>query len=369
MSGAGLAATGGGNTWVGLQSNAWGKLTFGRHDLHYGKVGDSWNAAGAGSLQAWSEGVFGSIGKPTAAGATTARGTTQAATASWTRTNQVVRWDSPNWNGFDGTIAWSANPLTQGSGGASTGGDLGQGLPGTGGNFGSVITRKGDGWNINPRYNAANWGVEYSYWNAKGDVNSGGVNPGTISCNNVAVVAASPTCATASGSTLQGGQTLVQDDQRSDVISGYWNIAGFRLGLAWNRSKTTSIASGLTTGDRQAWAVPISYTMGPHLFGFVYVRANDSKDVTIGGINATNTAGTLTNVSGSDTGAHMYTLTYQYELSKRTALGLTFSQLTNKANANYAFFYNSSNVFGSANTGVLAGERQQLMAATIRHFF
>ena len=213
---------------------------------------------------------------------------------------------------------------------------------------------------------------EYSYWNAKGDVNSGGVQQGTISCNNAAALAAQGivACAdTPSGASLASGQLAIQDDQRSDVVSGYYKFGGFRLGLAWNRSKTTNVASGYISGDRQAWAVPISYTMGPHLFGFVYVRANDSKDVTIGGINGTNTAGTNTFVSGSNTGASMYTLTYQYDLSKRTALGLTFSQLTNKANAAYGFFYNTANVFGSANTGVLAGEKQQLMAATIRHFF
>jgi predicted porin len=358
LNGAGLAGTGGGNTWVGLQSNAWGKLTFGRHDLHYGKIGDSWNSAGAGSLQAWSSGIFDSIGRPTGTG------TSQAALANQSRTNQVVRWDSPNWSGFDGTIAWSANPLTQGAGGASTGGDLGVGLltvpntvPPT-----QYNRRRGDGWNINPRYNAANWGVEYSYWNAKADLNTAGSNLPIWTCNNsAAIVPATGLCTNNVGGTVAGVNSAIQDDQLSHVVSGYYNIAGFRLGLAWNRSRTTSPASGMITGDRQAWAVPISYTMGPNLFGFVYVKANNSKDVT--------NPITLANISGSGTGAKMYTLTYQYELSKRTALGLTYSEMKNDANANYGFFYNSPTAFGSTNANVLSGEKSRLMAATIRHFF
>lgn len=348
--------TGGGNTWVGLQSKSWGKLTFGRHDLHYGRSGDSWSAAGAGSLQSWGSALFDSIGKPTAATATTARSSgAHSALASMSRTNQVIRWEAPNWQGFDGTIAYSANPLTAGGGNASTGGDLGVGLPGAGPNVGQVITRKGQGWNINPRYTAANWNIEYSYWNAKGDVNSAGISVGNATCVNAA---SGCTGATVAGATA--GQGLIQDDQRSDVLAGGFKWSGWTFGLGWNRSKTTNVATGLVTGDRSAWSLPISYTTGPHLFGFVYVKANDSKDIT-------NAAGAQ--VSGSDTGAKMFTLNYQYALSKRSSLGLTWSQITNSVAGNYNMFYNTPTAFGSANTGALPGEKIQLIAATVRHNF
>ena len=385
----GLGSPMSGSTWVGLQSATWGKLTFGRHDLHYMKGGDTWNTAGAGSLQSNADALFGSIGKPTnptncaavaavvvadtgavtrtltaAVGATaSAKGTgSHSALASQSRTQQVVRWESPNWNGFDATIAFSANPLTQGSGGASTGGDLGMGLTGTGSNTGTVITRKGAGWNINPRYTASNWYVEYSYWNAKGDINSGGTSWANPTCNNAASNALCTTAAATSS-----GQSLIQDDQRSDVVAGrvMWN--GWTFGVGWNRAKTTNVASGLITGDRSAWTLPISYTTGPHLFGFFYANANDSKDVwTTSGTTPTTV---LTPVSGADSGAKMFTLTYQYDLSKRTALGLSASQLTNSAAANYNFFYNGPTAFGSANSTTLPGERAQLLAATIRHNF
>ena len=64
----------------------------------------------------------------------------------------------------------------------------------------------------------------------------------------------------------------------------------------------------------------------------------------------------------------MNTLTYEYNLSKRTALGLTYSQIANKSNAAYGFFYNSPTAFGSNNAGSFAGEKNRLMAATSPFF-
>src|ERR1035437_5336557 len=87
---------GSGNTFVGLKSNSWGMLTIGRWDLHYGKAGDA-TADKAGALQATAISLFDYIGA--------------APIANTTRTNNVVKWDSPNWNGFTGTVAWSANPI------------------------------------------------------------------------------------------------------------------------------------------------------------------------------------------------------------------------------------------------------------------
>ena len=399
--GAGFAATGGGNTWVGLDSKSWGRLTMGSHDLHYGKGGDSINSAGAGSLQMWSSSIFDSIGKPAPAAAAAAAGGVVAATAtgahsslaSQSRTRGVVRWDSPNFNGAEVLIAWSAHPLCPGSGGGCTGGDLGQnvapgstlawnagnaggtnGLAGTGPNAGQMITRKGDGWNINPKYNAANWGVEYSYWNAKGDLNN------QSNVNLLTPVTLTTVGTTTAPAVVNTTGYSAQDDQRSDVIAGYYTTSGFRIGLAWNHSKTTAPASGLVTGDRTSWVFPVSYNTGPHTFAMAYTKANDSKDITRNTgtawgqtsgqypITAATTGYSYT-VSGAGTGASMFTMGYQYDLSKRTALGLSYGRLANRAAANYGFFYNAQTVFGSANAGASPGETHSLAAATIRHNF
>jgi len=172
------------------------------------------------------------------------------------------------------------------------------------------------------------------------------------------------------GATYNAGLAgwAVQDDQRSHVLAGYYTWGGLRVGLAWNTSRTTSPATGLVTGDRQSWVVPASYTTGPHTFAAAYTRANDSKDVTA----TTGTAaarGVDYTVSGANTGANMWTVGYGYDLSKRTALGLSYGRLQNKSAANYGFFYNAQTAFGSANGTANPGETHSLFSATIRHNF
>ncbi len=344
-----------GATFVGLKSKTWGQVTFGMHDLMYGKGGDYWNGGGAGTVEGFSAGVFDSIARPIAGNTVAPRSTNNAGLASITRTHQVVRWDAPNWNGFDGTIAWSANPLTLGGGNVSAGGDLGVGLPGTGPNVGQTITRKGNGWYINPAYHGRNWNVQYAYWNAKGDINSAGYNTATVLCINAATG-----CTGLGAPAVISGQSLIQDDQRADLLAGNITLGSWYVGLSWNRAKTTNVASGLVTGDRSAWSIPVSYTTGPHLIGFNYVRANDSKDVT---------SVTGANISGNDSGAKLMSLVYQYSLSKRTLLGLTWVQLKNSNNAAYNLFYNSPTAFSGANTNTLTGETVQFVGAQMRHAF
>lgn len=350
-------AVGGGNTWVGLRSKSWGTLTLGRHDLHYGKAGDD-TAAKAGSLLMIASSIFDVVGGPTASGAASARTTTGRAIAGQTRTQNVVRWDSPQWGIFSGTVAWSSNPLQAGGGGQNVEGDLhlsngttvvggaNTGLTGTGPQAGNVIRRKGQGWNLNPKLTGRNWFVEYSHWRAKQDTNV----QSTITIN-------------ATAGTL--ANTAVQHDQKSDVLAGNMRFGGFKIGLAYNRSKTTDPASGYVSGDRKAWSIPLSYTWGPHSVAGHYTRVGDSKNVVVAGA----TTATDVTVSGSDTGAHMWAIAYDYSLSKRTHIGLSYAQLRNKSNAAYGMFYNAQTAFGSASAGSLAGEDSRLFAATIRHNF
>ena len=130
-----------GNTWVGLRSKTLGTLTLGRHDLHYGSQPDD-IASKAGALMASSVSLMDS--------------TIAGAIAGNTRTPNVVRYDTPNWNGFTATVAYSTNP-----GGVEA--DIAN-TP-----AGGTSLRKGRAWNFAPKYTAKNWGVGYSYWSAKAD--------------------------------------------------------------------------------------------------------------------------------------------------------------------------------------------------------
>ena len=351
-------AVGGGNTWVGLRSKSWGTLTFGKHDLHYGKAGDD-TAAKAGSLLMISSSIFDVVGGPNASTATNVVSTTGRGMAGQTRTNNSVRWDSPQLGIFSATVAFSTNPLQAGGGGSNVEGDLhlsngtavagaaNTGIAGTGGQFGQMVRRKGNGWNLNPKLTGSNWFVEWSHWRAKQDTNNSSSLTFSGTAGTVAV-------------------TAVQHDQRSDVLAGNMRFGGFKIGLAWNRGRTTDPASGLVSGDRTGWAVPLSYTWGRHSVAGHWTKVRASENVTIGG--AAGTAGNVT-VSGSGTGAQMWAIAYDYSMSKRTSIGLSYAQLRNQANANYSLFYNSQTAFGSAGTASLAGEDSRLVAATLRHNF
>jgi predicted porin len=199
----------GGNTWVGLRGNSWGTVTLGRHDLHYGKQPDD-IAVKAGALQAASVSLMDFV----------SNGTTAIAGA--TRTNNVLRYDSPNWSGFAFTAAYSSNPTTQEA-------DLTSGA------------RKGNAYNLNPTYTANNFGVGWSYWNQKADAAGAG------------------------------------SDQKSNVFYGYWTGGGFKVGAALNNSKVENGTTGAVQFDRRAWTIPVSWTSGSHNVYAHYTKANKDK--------------------------------------------------------------------------------------------
>ena len=115
---------------------------------------------------------------------------------------------------------------------------------------------------------------------------------------------------------------------------------GLKIGLLWDRLKAHETANAVAAGTgnmaRTAWAIPVSYTTGPHAFGITYARAgaiNASASVAV-----TNTAVKL---ADNNTGAHFWTLGYQYALSKRTNLWANYSKITNGSGAAYDFDSNA----------------------------
>ena len=281
---------GSGNTWVGLNSKSWGRVTMGRHDLHYGKAPDD-TAAKAGALGATAISLFDYIN-----GSSVANGS---------RTQNVVRYDMPTWNGLDAIVAWSANPT------GTTDADMSALNPTTN------TSRKGDGWNINPQYTNGPFQIGYSYWRAK-----------------------------------QDAPTAVTYDQRGDSLYGYYKFGGFKIGLGWNKSRFDNPTTSTLVIERSAWSLPMSYVTGPHNFVGHYTRANGASGV----------AGTINN-----SGARMVTFAYVYDLSARTSVGLSYAKINNDAAASYNFFTSGS--LGSADATVAAGESPRLLQGTIRHAF
>ena len=268
-----------GNSHVGLRSKTWGRIFFGRQDLHYFNT-ESNMTAKANSLRADPISLI-AYGAAYGAAGTAVNG--GVAIANATRTQNVVHYTTPNWSGFTAIVAYSSNPS------------------GTDADINSVV-RRGYAWNVNPNYAAANWQVGYSYWKSKPDA-----------------------------TTAVSLATAATGDQRSDRIYGSYTFGfGLKIGGAWDRSKITAGGvggNGTTLSKRDVWSIPIGYYFGNHNINFHYTWAQKDK---------------APGANGLDTKADMWAIGYAYDLSKRTSVGVTYASINNHTNAGYNFFTGGS---------------------------
>lgn len=319
QSGAGLVGGGGntanvvsGNSHFGLRSKDWGRIFFGRQDLHYFNTES--NIADKGSLRSSSVSLLSYIGGTAIAGAT--------------RTQNVVHYTTPNWGGFTLIAAYSSNPNSQET-------DIGAGTA-AGCTAGGVAAapancfRKGSAWNLNPNFAAANWQVGYSYWQSKPDAAAS--TPAQAAFSAVAVAA--------------------PVDQRADRLYGSYVFPfGLKIGLAWDKSRLRSTVGAGDLARRDAWSLPASYNWGNHTVHLNYTKANDDK------------------VTAGDQGATMWAVSYSYDLSKRTSAAVTYAAISNKAAGTYNFFTSTSLGLGGSAGGIQAGEDPKMWGVTLRHAF
>ncbi len=228
------------------------------------------------------------------------------AIAGGTRTPNIIHYTTPNWGGFTMIAAYSTSP----NAGTSVEADIGS------------TFRKGRAWNLNPNMAGRNYVLGYSYWNQKNDLLG-----------------------------MAGGNALASADQRGDRLYGSYRWDGLRVGLAWDKSKLKGATNGVVLSNRTAWSLPVSYTWGANEIHGHYTKARDDKAT-----------------AGVNDGAKMFALSYQYSLSKRTALALTYAKITNETGAFYQLF-TSGGALGSASAGVAAGEDPRILAATVLHSF
>jgi predicted porin len=287
-----LNEIGTGNTFVGLRSKTMGTVVLGRRDTHFGGRYTSGGRItdAAGALQSSACGVF--CYAPTGRGGVVAVGVVG-------RTQNILAYDTPRWGGFGATIAYSPN------------------APGVEADSTST-SRAGRAWNLNPYYLASNWGIEWSHWDQKNDA-----------------------------------PTATSQDQRSDILGGYFTMSGFRVGLAWDKTKLKNALTGVEEINRTVWALPLSYNTGPHTGYFEYTKAKDA-------------GGTLG--SAVQDGAKVISIGYNYALSKRTAVAVVYSKLTNDTGAAYQTYSNTGGSGNAAST-LGPGEDGRLMALTIKHSF
>jgi predicted porin len=299
-----------GNNHVGLRSKQWGRIFFGRQDLHYfGRESDL--GAVANDLQSDSVSLLAFVGGAGMASLGFQAAGTPAAIAAATRTPNVVHYTTPNWGGFSGVIAYSFNP-------AGTGVEADIATTAT-----TVTTRKGYAWNVAPTFEGRNFTIGYSYWSSKND------------------------------------NSIVAANQRGDRLFGSYRWGGFRIGAAWDKSKVTNEGGAInavtlsnTVARRDAWSIPVEYKWGSHWIGGHYTKANDDKAT-----------------SNINDGAKMWAIGYNYSLSKRTTVGVTYASITNDAGAIYTPFTSNGGLGAGTPHQALAGEDPRFWSMTIRHVF
>lgn len=144
------------------------------------------------------------------------------------------------------------------------------------------------------------------------------------------------------------GDVVNQADQRS--TRGWFSYSfpfGLKVGVMIDQSKLRNLVTAGDFAKRTAWFIPVSYTFGNHAVYAKYGRAGD--------------------VSGTDnTGARQWGIGYDYALSKRTAIGASYSNLRNDSAATYDF-KGVAGTNGATATGVGDDARQYYVG--IKHSF
>ncbi len=196
------AGIGTGNTGVGLEGH-FGRVTLGRWDLHYNE-GTSLERQKALSDQTWAtQGLLSQVN-----GNVIAR---------VSRSNNVIKYDTPNLNGLNATIAYSSNPA------------------GSDGNVQADADKDG-AYQVAARYQNGPFDAGISFWhyNVEGVTNNG--------------------------------------DQRAARGWFGYRSGGWQIGVVIDQSKRRPAANANLV-RRTAWALPVSYVTGPHAFHFHYARA------------------------------------------------------------------------------------------------
>jgi predicted porin len=309
------------NSGIGLRSNAWGEILMGIWDVHYQEIYAVDSHILKGTSNSNTLGIFNQFGTSLSGGPITIGA----------RYSNVIRYQSPSWSGFNVRAAY-VRPT--------------DGIPP---NTPGVITdnAKNRAYNIVPNYSSGPLYLAWSYLKDKDitSVASGG-----------AAAAGGP------GAVIPAGALL--DIVSNRFFAAYTFPMGFKVGFVYDQSKATGrTAAGSGDLKRDAWAIPLSYTTGPHAIFFNYAKAKSWKGSAVDGATAT-IGGTTYSFTG-DTGARMISLGYQYELSKRTNVHLTYAQIRNDALAGYDFF---SAPVGAATT-TATGADPRVYSIGLRHAF
>jgi predicted porin len=230
-------------------------------------------------------------------------GTISNSIANASRSSNVIRYDLPTMGGLNGYFAYSTAPFGT------------EGAPGA--------TSKGNGYALQLTYASGPLTIGGSLWKAKGE-------------NRAVPAVLTPIV-----------------DQKAFTLAGGWNFGFATVGLTLDRSQISPTYIGVASADakRNAWSIPVTVPMGAGTFLFTYTKAGDVK---------------VNGATAADSGASLWSLGYDYALSKRTSVGVSYAVLDNKGNANYSLYTQGS--LGSTFAPGYGVDQKQLYLG-IRHAF
>ncbi len=314
-----------GNIHVGLRSKDLGTLKLGRQDIHYTEQAISILPAGM-YLAANQAPIAYAVGSSTI--------------ANWSRTPNLVWFESNRLSGIQASLGYSTNPVRS-STTTEVENDVGS----------SVKQRAGSGTWAKLNYQNGPVDLTYSRYSAKSDY------------------IGSAAYATNTGSSGTG--LNAQNDQLSSTLLAKYQVTPqLRAALGYTQNTATAVAANAAlantafaytpvygVGDKiknKATHAALSYDMGKNNFGVAYAkRGNTSYGAT----------------EAANSGVNQVSLAYTYNFSKNTAAGLMYTKQTAQNNATTpGLFYQGNNAYGGQLTG-MRGETQSITSIALRTNF
>jgi predicted porin len=290
-----------GNSHVGLVSKTMGSVRMGRQDIYYIDT-PSFMPAGMHT------------------GANMSPVYHSKATANTSRTPNLFWYVSPRVNGFEGTVAYSTQPLRT-SGTNEVESDLGT----------NTANRKGDGTMLRLNYTNGPLDATIATMTMKSDYTGNG---------------------TALGAGSGGAAINAQPDQTGNNIVVKYDVGGgLKVAVGTSYGKTTTFAGVYT--EARATGLGVSYDMGN--INYALSIARKGNDVTVSGDTA-------------NTGTSLTALAATYNFSKRTAISALYANLKADAATTVTPFYQVNNVFGGQNT-MFNGETTTILSLGLVHRF
>ena len=297
----------GGNSHVGLSSTSFGTVRLGRQDMYY--VDTPSLLPGGLYLAANMVPVYHSL-----------------ANANASRTPNVGWWTSNRINGFEGTVAYSTNPLRT-SNTNEVENDLGT----------ANAQRKGSGYMLRLNYTNGPIDATLNTMDFKSDY----IN-GTAYTSN----------AGAGGAAVNGNS----DQKGTNLVVKYAVNNQLKVAVGTNQGQTSAFSAAGAPGavtKANAVAFSASYDMGAWNFAMHQASRGNS---TVDGAESANTGLSITSLAAT------------YNFSKRTAAGLMVTTLKADSGTKSALFYQSNNAYGGQMVG-FNGETNNITSLALRHNF